>query len=124
MLSLQNGFIFLIDNIFSLYLLAIWLRLYLQYRAANFHNPICQLIIKVTNPLIIPLRRFVPSIKKIDTSSAILLYLVAIIEIILISITQGTHAIFSPEFISAALLVAVINVIKVIINSFFWGVFI
>ena len=45
------------------------LRLLLQWSRADFRNPLCQAIVHLTNPLIVPLRRVLPPIGKIDTAS-------------------------------------------------------
>lgn len=44
---------------------------------ADFYNPISQFIVKVTHPLLKPLRKIIPSIGRQDISSLILAYLVA-----------------------------------------------
>ena len=69
---LTDPIIFLIDTLFSLYILAVLLRFLLQWCGADFYNPISQFLVKATHPPLKILRRFVPSIGKIDTSSLIL----------------------------------------------------
>lgn len=70
---ISNPFIFLIDTVFSLYILAVFLRFLLQWCNAEFYNPISQFLVKITHPPLKILRRFVPSIGKIDTSSLVLI---------------------------------------------------
>jgi YggT family protein len=65
--------IFIIDTLLSLYVLAVLLRFLLQWSGAEFYNPISQFLVKVTHPPLKLLRRFVPPIGKIDTSSLVLL---------------------------------------------------
>ena len=48
---------YLVQTLLSLYLLTMVLRFVLQLVRADFYNPICQFLVKVTNPLVIPLRR-------------------------------------------------------------------
>jgi len=43
-----------------------------QWVRADFYNPVSQAIVKVTSPLVLPLRRVVPSMGRIDTSSLLL----------------------------------------------------
>lgn len=64
--------IFLINTLFSLYIFAIILRFLLQWNNADFYNPISQFLVKATHPPLKVLRRFVPSVGKIDTSSIVL----------------------------------------------------
>jgi len=65
----MQALIFLINTAFSLYLMVVLLRIWLQWARADFYNPLSQFVVKATNPLIIPLRRILPSIGKIDTAS-------------------------------------------------------
>ena len=66
-----NPAIFLIDTLFSLYILAVVLRFLLQWTGAEYQNPISQFLVKITHPPLKFLRRYIPSIGKIDTSSII-----------------------------------------------------
>lgn len=69
---MTNPVIFLIDTIVSLYILAVVIRFLLQWTRADFYNPISQFLVKITHPPLKLLRRFVPSIGKIDTASIVL----------------------------------------------------
>lgn len=62
----------LIDIFGSLYLCAILLRFLLQTARADFYNPLSQLLVKVTNPLLIPLRRVIPGFWGIDFAALVL----------------------------------------------------
>ncbi|MCF6252912.1 MAG: YggT family protein [Methylococcaceae bacterium] len=69
---MTNPVVFLIDTLFSLYILFIVIRFLLQWTRADFYNPISQFLVKVTHPPLKVLRRFIPSVGKIDTSSIVL----------------------------------------------------
>ena len=69
---MTNPLIFLIDTLVSLYILAIMLRFLLQWANADFYNPISQFLVKITHPPIKLLRRYIPSVGKIDTASLVL----------------------------------------------------
>ncbi len=78
-MSQDNPFIFLIDTLFSIYIAIMLLRFILQQVGADFYNPISQFIVKATQPLVVVARRFIPSIKKIDTATlALTLTLIAL----------------------------------------------
>lgn len=64
--------VFLIDTIFSLYILAVMLRFLLQWTQADFYNPISQFLVKITHPPLRMMRRFIPAVGRIDTSSLVL----------------------------------------------------
>ena len=74
---MNEAFFFLIDTLFNLYLMVVLLRLWLQSARADFYNPLSQLVVKATNPLLVPMRRLIPSIGKLDTASLVLALLVA-----------------------------------------------
>lgn len=73
--SSTNAFSFLIGTLLDLYITAVLLRLMLQWVRADFYNPVCQFLVRITNPLIVPLRRVIPSIGRLDTASVVLLLL-------------------------------------------------
>jgi len=75
---------FLIEALFSLYIGAVIIRLLLGFARADFHNPLSQFLVKVTNPVLVPMRRFIPSIGKIDTSAIVLAYVLTLVKISLL----------------------------------------
>ena len=66
--------VLLVDVLFSLYIGAVLLRLLLGVARADFHNPLSQFLVRVTNPVLTPMRRFIPAIGSIDTSAIVLAY--------------------------------------------------
>lgn len=69
---LSDPLVFLIDTVFSLYILAVMLRFVLQWIRADFYNPLSQFLVKITHPPLKMMRRFIPSIGRIDTASLVL----------------------------------------------------
>jgi YggT family protein len=63
---------YLIQTFLSLYLMAMLLRFLLQVVKADFYNPISQFLVKVTNPLVIPLRKVIPGYGGLDISTLLL----------------------------------------------------
>ncbi len=59
--------------VFSLLVWAFLLRLLLQLVRADFRNPLAQAIVKLTNPVVIPLRRVLPALGRVDTASVLAL---------------------------------------------------
>lgn len=88
-MSHENPFIFLIDTIFSIYIAIMLLRFLLQQVGADFYNPISQFIVKATQPLVTVARRFVPSIKKIDTATLALVLVLIIVKMVLLFSIAG-----------------------------------
>jgi len=98
---LTNASVYLIDTVFGLYLLLIMLRFLLQLARANFYNPLSQFLVKVTNPLLIPLRRVVPGLFGIDMASVVLLFTVQVVALILTHMAAGIAVHFPGVLIMA-----------------------
>ena len=84
-----NAGVFLIQTLFGLYVGAIMIRFLLALVRADFYNPISQFLVKITNPPLVPLRRFIPSIRGIDLASIILMLALQCAEIMLITAIKG-----------------------------------
>ena len=89
MLGLNDAAIFVIKTLGSLYLLIVMLRFILQLVRANFYNPLCQFIVKATQPLLKPLRRVIPSMFGLDMSSLVLALIVQMVLIAVILLLKG-----------------------------------
>ena len=80
---------FVIQVLVSLYVLVLMLRLLLGWLRADFYNPLSQFIVKVTNPLVVPLRRIVPPIGRMDSATVILMLLVQMLGTALVMWISG-----------------------------------
>ena len=91
MIGLNTAAVYVLQTLGSLYLLIVLLRFVLQLVRANFYNPLCQFIVKATQPLLKPLRRIIPSLFGLDMSSLVLAILVqmALMALTLL-LTYGT----------------------------------
>ena len=110
--------IFIIDSLFSLYILAVLLRFLLQWCGADFYNPISQFLVKATHPPLKILRRFVPSIGKIDTSSLILVLALQMLADFSILLLKGVTI-----NIGALTILSITQLISLLINVFVFAVF-
>lgn len=61
--------LFLISTIGELYVSCFMLRFLLQWVKADFHNPLSQFIVRVTGPLVRPVRRVVPGWRGLDVAT-------------------------------------------------------
>lgn len=85
--ALGNALDFVLTTLFQLYITVVLLRLLLQWARADFYNPLSQFVVKVTSPLVNPLRRVLPGWGGIDTSSLLLAYGLTVVQVLLV----GTH---------------------------------
>jgi YggT family protein len=74
----------LTKTFFSFLMLAVILRLLLQIARADFYNPISQFLVKVSNPLLLPLRKIIPPLGKIDSASIVLALAVQVLAIVVL----------------------------------------
>jgi len=81
MSAINEIFGYLIQTFLGLYLIAMVLRFLLQVVRADFYNPICQFLVKITNPLVIPMRRLVPSFAGLDLASLLLAFVLQMASI-------------------------------------------
>ncbi len=117
MSAINEIFGYLIQTFLSLYLIAMVLRFLLQVVRADFYNPICQFLVKITNPLVIPLRRIVPSLAGLDLASlllAILLQMASITALIFINYQ-------ALPTLGMLLLGGVLGVVALVVNIYFFA---
>jgi YggT family protein len=87
--TLQQIAVFLVDTLLTLYIAAVVIRFLLAWARADFYNPLSQLLVKITNPILVPLRRIVPPLGKIDSAAVILAVLLIMIKTTLLLVLQG-----------------------------------
>jgi YggT family protein len=86
----MNALYYIVDTLTSLYLGVLILRLIMQIVRANFRNPFAEAILRLTNPLIMPLRRVLPPMGKIDTATVVAIILFAVFKELLLALLFGT----------------------------------
>lgn len=68
---------------------AFLLRLLFQLVRTEFRNPLVQALVRLTNPLILPLRRVLPPVGRIDTASVVALLLVQLLATTVLTMLAG-----------------------------------
>lgn len=68
---MNNALTFLVATLIDLYLIIVLLRLWMQLTRADFYNPVSQFVYKATQPVIGPLRGFMPMVGTLDTASVL-----------------------------------------------------
>lgn len=76
---MQSALIFLLKTLADLYLLTLLLRFIMQWVRASYYNPLSQFVIKVTNPLVVPARRVLPSVGGLDAPTLVVLIVLEIV---------------------------------------------
>ena len=110
--------VFLIDTLFSLYILAVMLRFLLQWIRADFYNPVSQFLVKITHPPLRVLRRFIPSVGKMDSSSLVLALLLQMTANFAILAVKGLSI-----SIVALVLLSFTHLLKLLLDIYVYAIF-
>lgn len=126
-----DAFSFLIGTIFNLYAMLLALRFVMQLFRADYYNPLAQFVVKVTDPVIKPVRRVIPSIKGYDTSSLLLAFLVLLVKLVLLKALQtdylfvaGKAPLANRLSYGTLVFVAFVDVIHLLFNVFIYAMII
>lgn len=115
--AMNSGFLFLTSTVFDLYIFILVVRLLLAWAGANYFDPFTQLVIKLTDFIIKPLRRVFPNLGRLETSSLLLIVLLDIIKLFILSwLTYGI-----PNLLGI-LVMTVGDVLKDILQIFFFAI--
>jgi len=80
---------FIVDTLIGLYQVLLLLRLLMQLTRADFRNPIGRGIVQLTDPLILPLRRILPPLGKVDSASVLAIIIVSALKAWLLRLLMG-----------------------------------
>ena len=126
-----NAIGFILGILFNLYAVVVAVRFVMQIVRADYYNPLAQAVVKLTDPLLIPLRRFIPSIKKYDTASLVLIFAVLFLKILLFKVLAlGGVPVIGSAFIVSELplvkmvLLALLDVLHQFFNVFIYALII
>ncbi len=108
-----QALIFLLDTFARLYLLILLLRFWLPFLRANFRNPVAQGVLKYTSPLVVPVRRFIPSVGRLDTATVLIALVIQIVvSLLILVLAHGPEVLgilASAAGLSSLVLAALIN---------------
>ena len=86
---LANAGQLLINFAFGALIALVVLRVLLQLVRANFYNPVCQFLYKLTNPVLMPLRKVIPAWRRLDVAGVLLAWLLTAIKLALLYALAG-----------------------------------
>lgn len=114
--SVSQALVFVINTIGGLLVGAALLRMLLQAVRADFYNPVCQAIVKVTAPLVNPLRRIIPGWRGFDFASLILALVLSTVASLLMILALGS-------FVNVGTVVswALVGLIAYTLNIYFYA---
>jgi YggT family protein len=111
---------YVVDTLLWLLTLAFLLRLLLQLVRADFRDPFADAIVRVTNWLILPLRRVLPPIGKVDTATLVAVLAAAAAR------TAAAFALRSMDFSDWLLLVriTVMDLVELLLSVYLFALLI
>ena len=110
---------FLVSTVFSLFITAVLLRFLLALVRADFYNPLSQILVKLTNPVLKPMRRLIPGFGGIDLASVILMLVLQMLALGLITLLRGAS--IHPL---GLLLWAIAELLSLLINIYMFSILI
>jgi YggT family protein len=108
MLTLTELLVFLVDVAVALVGGACLMRLYMQYQRIPFGNPIGRFVFALSDWIVLPLRKVLPSIRKVDTASLLAAFLLVLVECLVIHLL-----LVGPRLLHLVPLVALFALVRV-----------
>jgi YggT family protein len=118
--SIGQVVILVVNTLGGLLILALLLRFLLQVNKADFYNPVSQSLVKMTAPVLNPLRRVIPTWRNIDIVSVLLALVLSTLASALMIFSAG----FTLPGIGILISWAFLGTISMILKIYFWGLLI
>jgi YggT family protein len=115
---------FVLDALFSLFILAALVRFWMQALRAPTRNPIAYFTMALTDWAVKPLRRVIPGFGKLDWSSLLVALAFEFVLQILLVLLRGASPIENPNLLSVLLFAAFVKMIRLSIYVFIGAVII
>ena len=122
--NLPQALHYIIEALASLYILVLLLRIWLPWLRADFRNPLAQGILRLTSPLVVPLRRVIPSFGRLDTATVLVAFAIQYAAVFLILLLYVAFEIMQMPSIGAIALTSVVKLIMLSVNLFAFAILI
>jgi len=117
-----HALVFILNTVLGIYTAAVILRFLMQQVRADFYNPLAQAVMKVTNPLLLPLRRAIRPWNRIDLASLVLAVLLQLFNVVLVTWLANRTSYqlnYSPGFL---LMWTALKLIYILVNLYFFTI--
>jgi YggT family protein len=104
------AFSFLVETLIGLVLTVLLLRILLEAVRADWYNPVCQALIKITDPLVKPVSKLTPRAGKVNLAAIIVLYILQVVGLLILYLLAGQ----APDPLVLALL-AVMRLVRLLL---------
>lgn len=109
---------FLVNTLIAFYVMVLLLRIWMQWVRCDFYNPFAQFVVKLTQPIIGPMRRIIPAVGPIDTASLLLAFILTTLKYPILLLIQAHVLALDP----VNLLVGLLSLLKSAGTLIFWVV--
>ncbi|MEY1660703.1 YggT family protein [Isoalcanivorax beigongshangi] len=116
----QGALFFLLTTAIEVYAFIVLTRFILQAVRADFYNPISQMVVRLTNPVLNPLRALLPSRGNIDLASLACVLLLVALKVVVMILLSGAP--LGAQAAGPIVLYAVRSLGSMIINYFFFAI--
>ena len=118
-----HALVFIINAVLGLYTAAVLLRFLMQQVRADFYNSFAQAVMKLTNPLLLPLRRVIRPWNRIDLASLVLAVLLQIFNVAIVTylanLTPGYHIEYTVGYFLQWVL---LKLLYILVNLYFFTI--
>lgn len=118
MSTIAEIFRYLIQTACSLFLLVLLMRMLLQLVRADFYNPISQFVVKLSNPLVLPLRRLVPPFRRLDLATLLLALALQCLGAAIVLSLAG----YSPPNVLVLLVWGSLGIVAIAVHFYYFAV--
>lgn len=112
-----TALLFLISTIFDLYIFVLIIRLILAWVGTDYTYPLTSLVVKLTGPIIRPLRKILPDIAGIELATIVVILLLEFIKFFIIVLLS-----FGFPNLLGILILAPVDFIKSTLEIFFYAI--
>ena len=109
----MQAILFILQALLTLIVIAFLLRVVMPFSRADFRNAIGQAVLKVTNPLVMPLRKVFKPAGKVDTAAVVALMLVQLVGTTAIHLVAG-----APLSLGSIFIVALRDLVQTILQFY------
>lgn len=112
---LNQAFAFILQNVTNLFLIALLLRVYMQWMRVPFQNPFAQFVVKFTDFVVRPLRRVIPGLFGLDLATLLLAVILQFALTVALYALQGfPFAVAGIGVLTGFLLLALVDLLVLV----------
>lgn len=116
---MNDALYFVLNTLLTLVVVVFLLRVLMPLVRADFRNPLGEAVLKLTNPLVLPLRRVLPPARRFDAASLVALLLVHFAKTAVLLLVRGA----APR-IDTVLLAGLHGLLVLVVQFYFYAVLI